>query len=85
MFVKAELVLERKDSVIVIPKDIILSKQIGNTIFIVQRGAAQQRVIQTGLDNPDEVEVIQGLSVNDRLVIRGFETLSNRSKVTIVQ
>jgi RND family efflux transporter MFP subunit len=85
MFVKAELVLERKDSVIVIPKEVILSKQRGNTVFIVQRGAAQERVITTGLDNPDEIEVIDGLSENDRLIIKGFETLSNRSKVSIVQ
>ncbi len=85
MFVKAELVLERKDSVIVVPKEIIQSKQRGNTVFVVQRGVAQERVIQIGLENPEEVEVVDGLSENDRLVIRGFETLSNRSKVNIVQ
>lgn len=85
MFVKAELVLEKKDSVIVVPKNIILSKQRGNTVFIVQRGAAQERVIQTGLENPDEVEIIEGLSANDRLVVKGFETLTNRSKVSIVR
>ena len=85
MFVKAELVLERRDSVIVIPKEIIQSKQRGNTVFIVQRNAAQERVIQIGLENPDMVEVLDGLSENDRLVIRGYETLSNRSKVNIVQ
>jgi RND family efflux transporter MFP subunit len=85
MFVRGELIIARKDSVIVIPKDIILSKQRGQTVFIVERSAAIERIITTGLENPDEVEVIRGLSPNDRLVVNGFETLVNRSRVTIVR
>lgn len=85
MFVKADLVIAKRDSAIVIPKDVILSKQKGKTIFIVQRGAAVEKIIRTGLENPDQVEVLEGLEVNDRLVVTGFETLANRSKVSIVQ
>ena len=85
MFIKGELIIARKDSAIVIPKDIILSKQRGHTVFVALRGAAQERIITTGLENPDEIEVIKGLSLNERLVIKGFETLRNRSKVTVVR
>ena len=42
-------------------------------------------VISTGLENPDFVEVTQGLKKNDRLVIKGFETLRDHSKVKIVR
>ncbi len=85
MFVKADIIVARKDSAIVIPKDIILSKQRGKTVFIVQRGAAMERTISTGLENPDEVEVIRGLNPNDRLIINGFETLGNQTKVKIIK
>lgn len=85
MFVKADLVIAKRDSIIVIPKNVILSRQKGKTIFIVRRGAAVERVIRTGLENPTHVEVLEGLEVNDRLVTSGFETLADRSKVTIVQ
>jgi len=85
MFIKGELIIARKDSAIVIPKDIILSKQRGHTVFVALRGAAQERIITTGLENPDEIEVIKGLRPNERLVIKGFETLRNRSKVTVVR
>ncbi len=85
MFVKAEVIIARKDSVIVIPKDILLAKQRGKTVFIVERGAARERVITTGLENPTEVEVTNGLRLNERLIIKGFETLRNRSKVKIIQ
>jgi hypothetical protein len=42
-------------------------------------------VISSGLENADQVEVVEGLKVGDRLVIKGFESLRNRSKVKIVR
>ncbi|NOZ60370.1 MAG: efflux RND transporter periplasmic adaptor subunit [Calditrichaeota bacterium] len=85
MFAKAEIVIARKDSAIVIPKDVILVKRRGKTVFVAEKGAALERVISTGLENPDEVEVTDGLKENERLVIKGFETLRHRSKVKIIR
>ncbi len=84
MFVKADIVTNHKDSVIVIPKSIILSRQKGKTVFVVDRGIAAERIIETGLENISDVEVTRGLEKNERVVISGFETLSNRSKVKII-
>jgi RND family efflux transporter MFP subunit len=85
MFVKADIVTNHKDSVIVIPKSIILSRQRGKTVFIVDRGVAAERIIETGLENLTNIEVIRGLTKNERVVTSGFETLSNRSKVKIIK
>ena len=85
MFVKADIITNHKDSAIVIPKNIILSRQRGKTVFIVDRGVAAERIIETGLENITEVEVIRGLEKNERVVTSGFETLSNRSKVKIIK
>lgn len=85
MFVKADIVTAHKDSVIVIPKNIILSRQRGKTVFIIDRGVAAERVIGTGLENFIEVEVTRGLIKNQRVVTSGFETLSNGSKVKIIK
>ena len=85
MFVKADIITNHKDSVIVIPKSIVLSRQRGKTVFIVDRGIAAERIIETGLENVTEVEVTKGLIRNDRVVTSGFETLSNKSKVKIIK
>ncbi|HBE41830.1 MAG TPA: efflux transporter periplasmic adaptor subunit [Bacteroidales bacterium] len=84
MFVNADIITQRKDSVIVIPKNIILSRQKGKTVFIVDRGVATERIVETGLENITEIEIIRGISINERVVTGGFETLSNRSKVKII-
>jgi RND family efflux transporter MFP subunit len=85
MFVRADIVTNRKDSAIVIPKNIILSRQRGKTVFVVDRGLAVERIIETGLENISDVEVTRGLEKNERVVTSGFETLSNRSKVKIIK
>ena len=85
MFVKADIITAKKDSVIVIPKNIILSGNRGKYVFVVERNsAADDRQIVTGIENKDFVEVVEGLKVNDRLIIKGFETLRDNSKVKII-
>ncbi|HYQ59300.1 MAG TPA: efflux RND transporter periplasmic adaptor subunit [Draconibacterium sp.] len=85
MFVKANIVTAQKDSAIVIPKDIIMSGGRGKYVFIVGRNnAANDRQITTGIANQDEIEVVEGLSVNDRLIINGYETLRDNSKVKVI-
>ncbi len=85
MFVKADIVTDRKDSAIVIPRSIILSRQRGKTVFIVDRGVAAERIIETGLENITDVQVTRGLAKDERVVTSGFETLSNKSKVKIIK
>jgi RND family efflux transporter MFP subunit len=85
MFVKADIIINHQDSVIVIPKSIILSRQRGKTVFVIDRGIAVERIIETGLENITDVEVVKGLEKNERIVTSGFETLSNKSKVKIIK
>lgn len=85
MFVKSELIVAKRDSTIVIPKDIVLSRNRGKTVYVIIKGASQERVITTGLENPTEIEVTKGLEPKERLVTKGFETLRNRQKVKIIK
>lgn len=85
MFVKADLVAERNEKTIVIPKDIIRGRGRTQTVFIAESGYSQERRITTGIENEEFVEVIDGLEIGDRLITRGYETLRNRSKLKIVE
>ncbi len=85
MFVKADIITDKKDSAVVIPKDIILTRGRQKYVFIVGRNsAANQRWITTGIENQNSVEVVEGLQVNERLIIKGFETLRDNAKVRII-
>lgn len=84
MFVKADLIINKEENAIVIPKKIIKSRGGSNSVFIVDNGAARERRIRTGISNGEDVMVTQGLEPGDRIVIKGFETLRNRSKIKIL-
>ncbi|WP_340111552.1 efflux RND transporter periplasmic adaptor subunit [Maribellus mangrovi] len=85
MFIKANIVTAQKDSVIVIPRDVIMSGSRGKYVFVVERNnTADDRRITTGISNQDEIEIVEGLSANDRLIIKGFETLRDNSKVKVI-
>jgi membrane fusion protein, multidrug efflux system len=81
MYVKGEIVVASADNTIVIPKDIIISKQRGNSVFIVEKGIAYERIVEFGLENPSAVQILSGLKMNEQLVVKGFETLRDRSRV----
>jgi membrane fusion protein, multidrug efflux system len=85
MFVKVDVIVAHKDSAIVITKDIILTRGQNKRVFVVEKGLAVERPITIGLENPTQVEVATGLNVDDRLVVKGFETLRDRAKVKITK
>jgi membrane fusion protein (multidrug efflux system) len=85
MFVRADIIVQEKADVIVIPKDIILDRRGRKTVYVVQRGIALERRLELGIETSDSVEVTQGLNPDDSLIIEGFETLRNRSRVKVLE
>lgn len=85
MFIKAFILSEKREGTIVIPKETVISRQDGKVVFTVENGIATEKKITTGLENTEVIEVTNGLKVNDRLVVSGFETLRNKSKVSVLQ
>lgn len=84
MFVKLDIVSDHKDSAIVIPQEVIREERGNKRVFVVDKGIAVERKVEIGITNPEQVEVLSGLDPGDRLVIKGFETLRNRSKVKVL-
>ncbi|MGL5618419.1 MAG: efflux RND transporter periplasmic adaptor subunit, partial [Tannerellaceae bacterium] len=52
-------------------------------VFIVEKNVAILRDIKTGLEDEDNIEVVEGLKVNDNLIVKGFETLRENSNVKV--
>ncbi len=85
MFVKANVIVSKVDSTIVLPKDIILTKERGNSVFIINKGLAMEKVVEFGIENPNEVQILSGVEVGDQVVVKGFETLRDQSKIKVVK
>jgi RND family efflux transporter MFP subunit len=85
MFVKADIVVDKAEETIIIPKNVILSNRNRKYVYIVERNTAVIRNITTGLEDEDNIEIINGLWENDNLIIRGYETLRENSRVKVLK
>jgi len=85
MFVKADVVVDQAESTIIIPKDVVLSNRNRKYVFIVEKNTAIVRNITVGLEDENNMQVIDGLRESDNLVIKGFETLRENSRVKVLK
>jgi multidrug efflux system membrane fusion protein len=70
----------------VIPQTAIRPSEKGFLAFTVSNGEAQQRVLTLGMRTADgQVEVKDGLSAGEMLVIRGAEALRDGAKVKVAK
>ena len=75
--------VDQAENTIVIPKELVMNNRGRKHVFVVERGVAYMRNIRTGLEDNENIEVLEGLSMQDQLVTRGYETLRDGSKVKI--
>jgi RND family efflux transporter MFP subunit len=83
MFVKADIVVDNAKNSIIIPKEVIQSNRDRKQVYIVEKNTAILRNIRIGIEDETNVQVLEGLNENDNLVVRGFETLRENSKVKV--
>jgi len=85
MFVKADVIIERSENVIIIPKNVVQTTRNRRFVYVVDRNVAVIRYLTTGIEDEENVEVLEGLNENDQLIIRGFETLREGSRVRVIR
>ncbi|MDR1646168.1 MAG: efflux RND transporter periplasmic adaptor subunit [Tannerellaceae bacterium] len=83
MFVKADIVVDKADSSIIIPKEVIQTSRNRKYVYVVEKNTALLRDIRTGLEDETHAQVVDGLKENDNLVVKGFEILRENSKVKV--
>jgi RND family efflux transporter MFP subunit len=85
MFVKARVMIEHKDSVITLPREVILDRDDRQVVYIVERDRARERRVVTGIESDERVEIRDGIKKDERVVTDGYETLRDRSKVKVLR
>jgi membrane fusion protein (multidrug efflux system) len=84
MFCRVDLQLLPRENTLVIPVSAIQSDGNSSWVFLVRDGRAFQKLIQTGVTDGDNMEVVQGLQAGDLLATVGVNNLHDSSYVHIV-
>ena len=52
-------------------------------VFVIDGQRARRQEVSLGLGNDDWIEVVDGVSPGERVVIRGLETLTDEARVRV--
>jgi multidrug efflux pump subunit AcrA (membrane-fusion protein) len=86
MFATVSLVTEQKTEIPVIPRLSVINTYGSWIVFIVdENNIARRREVTLGIENEEFVEIIDGISMGDRVVIAGQNFLTDGDSVRIVE
>jgi RND family efflux transporter MFP subunit len=81
MFARFSISYERHADALVIPKRALVEEDDQAAVYVVENGAVSRRVIETGIETNEVVEVLGGLSGDEEIVVIGHSGLRDGSKV----
>jgi membrane fusion protein, multidrug efflux system len=84
MFSRVGIVFERRSDTLTIPRIALLDTDGSANVFVVNGGKAEQRPIKTGLSNSGKVEVVEGLTGGEQVVVVGQTGLKDGNPVRVV-
>jgi hypothetical protein len=86
MFARVNVIITTRRDAVVVSRKVLQRRNNEEIVFVVgDEERAERRPVKLGLENPDEVEVLEGLRAGERLITLGFETLQDKIKVKIVE
>lgn len=84
MFVKVDVILEKKEKVLTVPTSSVIRQSDASMVYIIRNGLSFPAKITTGFSNDESTEVLSGLNEGDTIVTAGMNNLSDSTRVNIV-
>ncbi len=84
MFGRFQIVFDRRENVLLVPRMAVLEDETKKSVFIVEDGLAKRRTVQTGYSMGENIEVTQGLAGDETVITLGQTGLKDGAEVTVV-
>lgn len=84
MFAQINIPIERKENVLVIPKEALLEEKEGKYVYLAKNKVARKTKIRTGIEDENDIEVLEGIKEGD-LVIISAANLRDKEKISVVR
>ena len=83
MYATARLGLEKLTEAVLIPADAALVEKSGTSVFIIADGKAKKVPVKPGFNDGASVEILEGLSPDQQVIMVGKLALNNGQTVSI--
>jgi len=85
MFARAEIIVEKFENIIVVPRNAVVIRDNNNYVFIVKGESVIAREIKLGVEFNGSTQVLEGLNPGDTIVTVGQEYLDDGSNVNLTE
>jgi multidrug efflux pump subunit AcrA (membrane-fusion protein) len=84
MFVRIKAAVRTEREAVVVPSEAVITTPQGeHVVFVVNEGRAERRTIELGIESARRVQVTQGVSPGERVIVKGNEGLKDGAEVRI--
>ncbi|HWF88669.1 MAG TPA: efflux RND transporter periplasmic adaptor subunit [Pyrinomonadaceae bacterium] len=80
MFANVQIVTDVNRAAISIPQSAVLNDEGKSIVFVAEGDGYKKRQVQPGIQNNDRVEIVDGLSAGDKVVVKGNYLLLEQSR-----
>ncbi|GLP94873.1 efflux RND transporter periplasmic adaptor subunit [Paraferrimonas sedimenticola] len=86
MFARVQLKYDTHEQVITVPVNSLVNQDNGKAIFVLGEDGKQveRRQVQTGYRENNRIEIVDGLSLDDQIIVRGQHNLKDAAKVEVI-
>jgi membrane fusion protein (multidrug efflux system) len=86
MFARVTLITQRRDNVVVVPRDVVLGGKVDEPyVYVVEDDVASKRLVKMGIIQGEMCEITEGLRTGERLVVNGMHYLTDGTAVEVVR
>jgi membrane fusion protein, multidrug efflux system len=85
MYANVKLGVETHTNALLIPVDALVTEKTGTSVFKVNAGKAQKAPVKTGFSDGTSVEVLEGVTPEESVILVGKQTLSSGQPVTVTE
>ncbi len=81
MYASVKIDLQRKSDAILVPSEAIITEKNQSSVFTVVDGKVRKAAVKTGFDDGISVELLDGVTPNDLVILAGKQSISDGQQV----
>ncbi|MBN2509064.1 MAG: efflux RND transporter periplasmic adaptor subunit [Spirochaetales bacterium] len=84
MFARVKLIVQEKQNTVKIPAEAMVNRFGENFVFVVNGESVERRKVTPGVQIDNKLEVTEGLSGGEEVVVRGQTLLEDKAQVKVI-
>jgi RND family efflux transporter MFP subunit len=81
--VVGEVIIDARPEALTVPTEAVVLRPAGEVIYLVEGDIVKASVVKVGVRNAEYAEILQGLSVDQKVAVKGAGFLSDGAKVEV--